>query len=168
MDNVLQNTPASRKNNARLIIAVIGILYIIGPLIHMNTLITQKDWYFSLYSHLPPWLTMARYSFSWLQRILAITAAIGLFYHKEICRKLLLALCSFTILTIYWKHPYEAFLKSNRLLDDQFGYLISGARMTFESLTPYSIVAHSILNVAFCGAVIYFLTRPQVKEVFKK
>ena len=168
MENAVQKKSFSQEKKARIVVLIIGILYIIGPVIHINTLITQKDWYFSLYSYMPDWLSMTRYSFSWLQRILALTAAIGILYHKEIYRKLLLTLCTFTALTVYWKHPYEAFAANNRLLDAKLGYLLTPVRgVTFESLTTVSIIFHSILNIALCGAVIYYLTRPSVKKLFK-
>jgi hypothetical protein len=163
-----RKVPEQQGLSPKTIVTIIAVLYIIGPLIHINTLISQKDWYFSLYSYMPQWLLVTRYSFSWLQRILALTAAIGILYYRDLYRKLLIALCSFTILTVYWKHPYEAFHAHTKNLDAQFGYLLKGAPgLTFESLTVVSIIAHCLVNIAFSGTVIYFLTRPRVKNLFK-
>jgi hypothetical protein len=182
--NIAQKSPKNTRKNepekkslaethGKAIVVLIGLLYIIGPLIHLNKLVFDKAWYFDTYSYMPKWLMLTRYSFSFFQRIVALITAAGLLRFKEIYRKILIGICIFTMSTVYWKHPYPAFLAHTKGLDIKYGaYLNSltrnNVKITFEMLTVPSIIVHCLLNIAFCGVVIYFLTRPGIKKLFSK
>ena len=152
-------------------------LLIFSSLYQINTLIMERDWYFMLYSHLPEWLMVMRYSFSWLQRILGLSAAIGMLMLKDFYRKLALVISVFSILTLYWKHPYTAFQKHTELLDKVFAANTSlsnlflklsenGINISFSDLTVASMLFHWFLDIIFFGSLIYFLTRKEVKGQF--
>lgn len=150
-------------------VTIFGILLILSSLIHMHKLVVDAHWYVDAYSYLPPWLITARYSFSWLQRIIGILVGVGLLARKEIARKIGVALGCFTILTLYWKHPYPAFKLHSQYLDKNFGYILaqSGTGVTFSSVTLLAIIVHCIGDIIFWGTFIYFFTRSSVKSQFK-
>lgn len=67
------------------------------------------EYYANLFSAMPLWLINVRFVFSVVLRIIIILGSIGVLLRSRIARKLILAYSIFTILTIYWKHPYVAF-----------------------------------------------------------
>jgi hypothetical protein len=135
----------------------------------MHKLVADEPLYAHYYSYLPVWLMVARYYFSWLQRIIGLLVGIGLLAQKEIARKIGIAIGCFTILTVYWKHPYPAFKLHTQYLDKQFGYILTqlGIRETFSSVTLPAVIIHCIGDIIFWSAFIYFFTRSSVKNQFK-
>lgn len=151
-------------------IIIFGILLIVSSLIHINTLIVARNWYWNNFSYMPPVLILMRFLFSWLQRILGLTAGIGILYQKNWCRLLAISISWFTMFVLYWKHPYRAFLNHMNYLDQHLGYLFKTfgyPEMSFSSLTVLALIVHYCLDILFCGSLIYYFTRPQVKKHFK-
>jgi len=150
-------------------VTIFGILLILSSIVHMHKLATEEPQYANYYSYLPAWLMVARYYFSWLQRIIGFLVGIGLLAQKEIARKIGIAVGCFTILTIYWKHPYPAVKLHTQYLDKQFGYILAqtGTGVTFSSVTLLAVISLCICDIIFWGTFIYFLTRPAVKSQFK-
>ena len=150
-------------------IVIFAILIIGSSLIHMHKLIVDRIWYFETYAYLPVWLATVRYCFSWFQRIVGISTALGVLFLKNIFRKIAIAIGIFTICTVYWKHPYQGFLKHTRVLDEKYGHyiaLIGFPEITFSSLTLYAVIGHCILDIVFWGFFIYYFIRPGVKAQF--
>ena len=157
------------KNKRPKGVIIFGILIITSSLIHMHKLVLDYDWNReNMLTCMPEWLVVVRYCFSWFQRILGLTIAIGILRLKNIFRKLGIALGVFTICTLYWKHPYSAFLRHTNYLDQQFGHLLTAAPgITFSSLTLISLIVYYILEIVFWGIFIYYFTHPKVKEQFR-
>ena len=151
-------------------IKILGGLFIISSLIQMHALL-NFEWYKEVYRYLPGSLMIMRYSFSWIQRILGISAGIGLLYLNELSRKILLCISVFSILTLYWKHPFIAFQYHTEYLDRELGFLFSHTglpHISFSSLVLPSLIVQDLSDILFNGVVIYYLTRPKVKAMFKK
>ena len=159
-------------------VLVFGVLFIVSSLMHIQALIFNFHWYFDIYSYWPKWLILIRYLFSWFQRILGLVTAIGILRLKNIFRRIAIAIGVFTILTVYWKHPYAAFKNHAETLDrifanTGFNELISRAAeiglhiKSFAELALAAVIGHAILDIIFCGSLIYYLTRPAVKEKFE-
>jgi hypothetical protein len=150
-------------------VILFGVLLILSSLSHINKLVTEKDLYERYYSYLPAGLLAARYSFSWFQRIIGILAGVGILARKEMARKLAFFIGGFTILTIYWKHPYEAVQFHTQHLDQSLGHLLSwtGTGVTFSGLTPFVVAALIASDIIFWSIFFYFFTRPSVKCQFK-
>lgn len=151
-------------------VTIFGILLILSSLIHVQKLIDDVSIYVHYYSYLPPWMIVLRYSFSWIQRLIGILVGVGLLSRKDIARKVGMLLGLFTILTIYWKHPYDAFKIHTALLDQRLGniFILLGVdNISFSSLTIASMIAHYIADSLFWGVFIFFFTRPSVKAQFK-
>jgi hypothetical protein len=153
-------------------VTVFSFLLIASSIMHVHKLIVDVAWYADTYSYMPAWMILLRYSFSWLQRVLGILAAVGLLALNDAARKLAIAIGIFTILTVYWKHPYIAYKAHAEFLDDRFGLLFHqlGAPAGFKisSYTMAAVVLNGSLDVIFCATLIYFLTRPVVRDQFKK
>ena len=150
-------------------VVIFGVLLILSSLSHVSKLVAEKQVYYHYYSYLPPWLTTLRYSFSWFQRIAGILAGAGILARKEIARKLAFAIGWFTVLTVYWKHPYAAVKLHTQYLDQQMGYLLAmpGTHITFTSMTWLSVIALILCDIIFWAFFFYFFTRPSVKNQFR-
>ncbi|MFH1692597.1 MAG: hypothetical protein ABIC68_08580 [Candidatus Omnitrophota bacterium] len=150
-------------------VGVISFLLIASSVIHMNTLIFSRDWYWHNFSYLSPSLLLVRYLFSWAQRILGLVVAIGILRLKNSFRWLAIAMGCFTVLTLYWKHPYQAFLIHAQYLDQQLGFIfaqLGHPEISFAKLTVPALIMHCVLDIIFWGSSIYYLTRPSVKKHF--
>jgi len=149
-------------------VQIFAVGIIITSLFHIGKLICDHDIYFYYYADWGIWAHI-RYAFSWFQRILGISIAIGLLLQLNWARIAGMVLGWFTIVTIYWKHPYEAFHQHTKFLDTRFGNLFEAfgfQNITFESLTIPSIIIHCLLDVSFWGIFIFYMTRPSVKIHF--
>ena len=147
---------------------VFGLLLILSSFIQMHKLIVDVQWYAEVYSYLPAGLIATRYYFSWLQRVIGILVGVGLLSQQEIARKTGIALGWFTILTIYWKHPYPAFKLHTQYLNQRFGSILaqSGTGMTFPDFTLLAMIVQYLGDIIFWSSFIYFFTRPSVKSQF--
>ena len=151
-------------------VAIFGILLTLSTLSHMHKLVTEKQWYLDTYSYLPGGLAIIRYSFSWFQRILGLIAGVGILARKEFARKLAFLIGAFTVLTVYWKHPYDAVARHTHYLDTtQAGQLLSatGTGVTFSSVTPYAVIGLIACDVIFWTIFFIFFTRPSVRQQFR-
>jgi hypothetical protein len=152
-------------------VTALAWLLIISSVMHIHKLIVDVPWYVDAYGYLPPWLIVTRYAFSWLQRCAGILAAIGLLALNDVARKLAILIGTFTILTIYWKHPYVAYKSHAEYLDRQMGpwFYEIGAPAGFKiaSYTTAAVILNCALDILFCSILIYFFTRRSVKKQFK-
>jgi uncharacterized membrane protein YphA (DoxX/SURF4 family) len=150
------------------VVRILGLMYLVSSLIQMQVLIMKKQWYFEIYGHMPLWLATVRYGFSWFQRIAGIMAALGLLTFNKIGRWIAIGISIFTMATIYWKHPYSAFLAHAQGLDRQYNYLSlnNNFGVSFESLALAAMLVQYALDIGFCLSVLYILSRPRIKSVF--
>jgi len=152
-------------------VTIFSVLIIISSLLHMRYLLEQREIYMHIYSYLPPWLAMLRYSFSWFQRILGLTAAVGMLRLNDLARRLAIVIGSFTILTVYWKHPYTGFKIHTAYLDQHIGYILKGwgfPDLSFSQFTLAAVIVACLWDICFFGFMIYYLTRPSVKAHFRQ
>ena len=129
----------------------------------------DREFYWDIFRYMPPYVILIRYIFSWVQRCIGMTTAIGLLFLKNVFRKITLVLGIFTICTVYWKHPYQGFLIHTQRLDEQFGHYLAMSgfpELTFTSITRYAVIGNIILDILFWGILIFYFTRSRVKEQF--
>ena len=170
----------AKKNERRPLskeVVIFGIVLIVSSISHMLKLFEERKLLDEYFSNLPVWLRLLRYSFSWFQRILGILAGCGILARKEIARKLAFAIGAFTLLTVYWKHPYEAVKLHCEALDKQLGHHLSqiinelatsaGINLPFSSLALLSTAGLILSDFVFWGAFFYCFTRPHVRDQFK-
>jgi hypothetical protein len=145
------------------------VLLLLSSFSHIIKLIGDEALYVRIYSYLSPEWLVTRYAFSWFQRLVGILAGVGILARRELARKIGFVLGGFTILTVYWKHPYAAVLLHNQDLDRRLGHLLSwtGTGVTFAWVTPFSVAALIACDIIFWAVFFYFFTRPPVKSQFK-
>lgn len=151
-------------------VIIFAFLLIASSIVHINTLIFARDWYWHNYSYLSSTLILTRYLFSWSLRILGLVAAIGILRLRNSCRWLAIAIGCFTVLTLYWKHPYQAFLIHARYLDQNLGFIFKQAghpEISFAALTVLAIITHYVLDIIFWWFLIFYLTRLSVRKHFR-
>jgi hypothetical protein len=64
------------------------------------------------------------------------------------------------MVTTYWKHPYQAFYQQAIWMQEHMG--LWGVKVI--DYMPQLIVLACVIDVVIFGFVIYYLTRPKVKE----
>lgn len=157
-------------------VTALAVFLVAASLLHMLTLVDVAH-YAYVFQSLPHWLLAIRYGVSWAMRILSLMSAVGMLRLRESARKVALSLCWFTIVTIYWKHPYEGFRRHTEYLDAVLAATLASAgsgrpawldAFTFTSLTVPALVVACALDVVFAAGVICYLTRPGVREHFEQ
>jgi len=89
-------------------------------------------------------------------------AGIGILFLNNTVRKMAVALGCFTVCTIYWRHPYYAFS-----IYAQDIYQKANIQMvSLETFTWINVIVRYCIDIAFALGVIYYFTRPKVKEHF--
>ena len=169
-EKIVDHVPAARSARP-LGVMVFGFLLILSSLVHMHTLIVARGEYYSaVFGYWPHWLMTLRYFFSWAQRIAGLMAGVGILYLKDIFRKLAILIGCFSVVTIYWKHPYQAFKNHAVYLDQHLGVYLRNfgyPNVTFAQYTLAALIVQYLLDFIFFGSMIYYLTRPAVKARFK-
>ncbi len=146
----------------------IGILWIVGSLGQMRVL-TSFEWYQYCLSNqnLPAWLISFRYLISWTQRILGITVGVGLIAHRRWAATMAIFLSIFDIAAVYWRYPYQAFKNQSIVWDQRYGGMMAKfgyLDIHFSSYVMHAVILTYIVDILFFSFVLYYLTRPYVKE----
>lgn len=154
-------SPHGKISKEIIVLSVIIILYSIPG---MPT--SSFDSYASRLRHLPEQLIWVRFIFSIAIRLALLISGIGILFRRNIFRKVVLFISFFTIFTVYWKHPviyFKKFFISNLSQGALSVELLS--RVNFMSWICVIICYIVDISVALC--LIYFFTRPKIKEQFK-
>lgn len=120
---------------------------------------------------MPYYEIVLRYSLSNTMRIVGIALSVGLLMTSEYCRRFMVYLCWFNILTIYWKHPFQSIYHVAPSIADRFpfpGNWIMSLDLSQEQLTWVWIIVFNLVELIMSGAVLIYLTRPNVKALFTK
>jgi len=152
-------------------IDVFAWLIIFNSLMHIHALTSVSGWYASAYSYLPPFWLAAKYAFSWFPRLAGLLIALGLLRRKELARKGALCLAVFTILTIYWKHPYPEFLRLTEDLQAHWGDLLqeySPIDIRFTNVAGMALIFQYLGDILFNGMMLAYFTRSGVKKEFQQ
>lgn len=148
---------------------IFGVGLITTSLANMLWVVTHYGDYRAIYSHWPYGWFIARYSFSIFQRVVGLTAGVGILCFKDFARKLAFVIGCFTISTIYIKHPYFAYKNHTAILDQQVAPILRayGLPISFSPWTFQAMFLNCLLDVGFWLVFIYYFTRPQIKSLFK-
>ena len=126
--------------------------------------------YIYLFQDLPAQVVLLRYAGSWFWRILGLVVGVGLLFRKDICRKIGIGLCWYTIVTIYLKHPYAALDHAIQELVRQ-GAIDPGvwaaAGMSYPAFVGTSVIMACSLDVLFFTVFIFYFQRADVRKFFK-
>ena len=133
-----------------------GFILILGALSSLTIL--NYPVYAGLFDYLPYPIMLLRYSISCGIRIAGTAAGLGIFARREWARKLALGLETFTLVTLWWKHPAAVIARTAAPMADKLppGFL-EGFRWLLYAVDGLAAVA-----------ILYLLTRPKVKERFER
>ena len=67
-----------------------------------------------MFQYLPENIILIRYIGSIFLRVLTVISALGIIYYKNVFRRILICVCIFHIVMVYWVHPYAAFVNFDR------------------------------------------------------
>ncbi|MBI4341225.1 MAG: hypothetical protein HY598_02965 [Candidatus Omnitrophica bacterium] len=146
-------------------VTVLGVGFIATSLLQLTALLDLRHYRY-LFQNWPGEFLLLRFAASWVMRILGIAAGLGLLAQDERARKAVLGLSWFTILTVYWKHPYDGFLRHVRYVNDMLDGLLEQLRISLPSLALWSCITTMVFEVACASVVLYYLTRPRIKAHF--
>ena len=137
---------------------VIGWMVVAAAVLQLLFLVNFAHYRF-LHQYLPDTLILPRYLVSIAIRLVMLACGIGVLKRREFFRRLLIATCFLTILTLYWKHPMASF-KSILIQLQHRGLLINPELYPFLLWSLLGIVCVSdILNSVL---LVYFYSRPKV------
>ena len=149
---------------------ILGIIIILYILKDLPGIIKFKHYHLFFILNYPEKFIIIRYCFSVALRIFLTVSVIGLFLKKDIFRRALIFFSFFNVFTLYWKHPIFVFEK---IINEIFGKLIAiNAYSSYALMKNYDRILYSalaviyIVDILFSLSLIYFLTRPYVKEHF--
>jgi hypothetical protein len=128
------------------------------------------DWYRVMQADLPDWLVCLRYVISITLRILMLWAAAGILARSEQHRKLLLGICGFNIVTLFWHHRYSSFLYISSYLglniEDYTQNMLLFGHWYYPGTVARMLNAY-VWDLFLAFISIVFLTNPNVKRLFR-
>jgi len=145
-------------------IIIFSILIFLRSLWDLN-IYTSFSHYCFLFQPLPEKIILARYVFSIFLRMALLISGIGILFLKDIFRKTILFISFFTVATIYWKHPVSCFRNIVTSLAAQ-GEFTSDVTLTPNTLIWILLAINYIIDIGLSLSLIYYFTRPKVKELF--
>ncbi len=163
------------------VVIFLGIGFILTSLIQMSAL-ADYGHYRQLFQDNPEGFIRFRYFISWSARWLGLAFGIGLFFRKEFFRKALIFLSWGTIAVVYWKHPHDGFIRHIRILSEQMAakgvpfspesviQYVQGWNMTWLTESSFAWICVVVIiawEISLALGVIFFLTRPSVKSLFR-
>ncbi len=142
-----------------------GIYFCIDPLCWLFSNWSNYGYYQQFFQFMPDSLIPWRYSFSLLLRITSIACGLGIILRKDIFRRILVGICVFNIVTIYWKHPPYAIqnVVNNFLLFMPFLFPAGAENLVFNI---FLLMIYGMDFIIF-GIFIYYFTRSGVKAQFR-
>lgn len=149
-------------------VTIFGILFILGSLFQMLGL-KVADYKF-MFQPLPEKIILIRYFISVAVLILGVITGIGLLRLKNIFRKMALFLGFFTLYTYILESPFFVFKNMPEYVEQQFISIASTGAIPesiIYAILWTSIIVSLVIDFGFAGGLIYFFTRPKVKEQFR-
>lgn len=150
-------------------IKVFGILIIATSLFQLRHLL-NFNYYTWLFNPIPENFILIRYFFSVLARIIGLIAGAGILFHKDLFRKIALLLFAVIPCITYWKHPFFAVYKhSQATANVVFKSFCVSCLLTpamIKSIAIASMLILYITDIGFSVCLIYYFTRPKIKQWF--
>lgn len=152
-------------------VVLFGLGLIVTSLLQSTALVDRhRYWY--LFSDLPTSAITIRYALSWIARIVGLASGVGILLRRELFRRVTIALAALTIMTVYWKHSYEGFLRHVQDLQQRspavahiFQILQQGG-VEVSEVTRIAVIVIRLQEIALALLLIWYFTRPRVKDWF--
>jgi hypothetical protein len=150
-------------------IVILSILWTTSSVYQILILINWPGYQHTFgFQYLPASWVLIRYIGSLVQRILGLMAGLGLAGYRRWAAQTIIILSIFNIVTVFWKHPYEAFRNvSFALVPRVVTETLEQVNIPFSSFLWLVVVLVWVLNELYFGFMIYYLTRPHIKSQLK-
>jgi len=149
-------------------VIVFGILLILSSLFNVTGLNLDATRF--LLQPLPEALIVVFFYISVVCVVLSFVSGVGVFFLKDIFRKIVLFIGSYSIFT-YVVFGYTTFSNMPRFIDREITEMMATTpavpEQAFYSIMWACCIAFLILDFAFAVCLVYYFTRPKVKEQFK-
>ena len=156
-------------------IMLFSIYFIVDSLIQLYVKLIMPNyyfWYSWLFQPLPEHIIFLRYLLSIIFRIFELILGIGLLSRSETFRKLALFIGWFTIIIVYWKHPFDVLVKHMHIVIKticQVSGFNESTLLPFVRLMAWiSFGCLYALDIGVSVLTIYYFTRPYIREQFKQ
>jgi len=149
-------------------VTTFGILICVSSMLRLISLI-DFHYYRFMFQQLSEQVIMIRYIFSIFIRVIGLVSGIGILFLNNNFRRLALALSLFTLLTIFWKHPYYVFENiAYSIHEMEIGALNAPPKEPLQnpSFPLISMIVFYMVDISFAGSFIYFFTRKGIKQQF--
>lgn len=153
-------------------VTLVAVLLFIYSLCQL-TMIFGFERYQFVFQFLPEGTVKIRFVGSIILRVLTILTAVGILFYKDIFRKTLLYISAYNMIVVYWKHPYQAFVNWDRYyqlnpekINDMIYQITGSMVIDYPTIKWISVAAACLSDLIFFGAIIYYFTRPSVKQKF--
>lgn len=154
-----------------------GLYFFLDALFQISVKLLKPDyyaWYSAIFQGMPERMIFLRYSVSVFFRIFELVVGAGLIFRKEIFRKAVLLMSCFSVLIVYWKHPFAAVLNHAQMVIinlSESAAASAGAGLDF-SVPPkliawVALIFLYIFDIGIAALTVYYFTRPYIKEKFK-
>jgi len=151
-------------------VIVFSVLLIYSSLSQLEQF-TSLNQYHLVFQPLPENIIRLRFFVSIVIRVIGLISGIGLLFRRDFFRKLAIFSASFTLLTIYWKHPFFVVDKYSKIIAFSIARHSMGEQMVLPHTNIYTTTLALILlysiDIIFSGCLIFYLTRRKVKTWFK-
>lgn len=163
------------------LVFLLGLGFIFASLGQMGALINYYRWSSFFPGH-PGSLIQLLYWILWGTSLVGVVVGVGLWSHKDFFRKASIFLVCVSLAGAYGKHPHEGFVLRMRLMSEQmaaqgspfssdsilqFVQAWNISWLTESSLAWGCVALIMILEILFALAIVFFLTRPSVKALFR-
>jgi len=145
-------------------VRVFGILLILSSLYKSLGFMHQNFYniFKILMQPLPDGIILVRFYFGAILQLIAIIAGIGVIFFKNIFRKLVLFFGSFVLYSYIFEMPVFGFRNLPKLIEQKVVHTgIAESTIWAMMIIPW------LLDFCFAVVILYFFTRPEIKEQFK-
>ena len=118
-----------------------------------------------IFQYLPQDTILLRHKFSIALRAAMLITAVGVLFRKELFRRLMIGIFSFTIITIYWKHPLGCYRHIFKGMAES-GLIQSSLLRLSDTFSWIMMISCYAIDISVAAGLIYFFTRPVVKSQF--
>lgn len=167
---ILSFLKKKRSPNVSVEAVFFGSVLLGGSLYKLYELIDFSAYVF-LFQHLSWQGIVSQYSGSVLLRGFVLVTAIGLLRHKEFYRRLAVGLGFFTLVTLYWKYPYEVFyhvaVATEQVYSGVYPIVNGNEVLKYPIFPVISRIFFMAIDGIFNLVMIWALTRPTVRQKFQ-
>jgi hypothetical protein len=127
---------------------------------------SNYEYYRSIFQQLSDIHFHVRYIFSICLRLFMMAVGYGLFVFKEKARKGTLYFAVFTIVTIFWRHPFYVFERI-AIMAEQNYFEVTVRELAYSAFPWISMFFYMTIDLMIAGLLLFYFTRPNVVSLYK-